>query len=94
MPRVLFGHALRSACVPVITTIGNGFALLIGGSVVTESVFGLQGLGVLTVDAVLQRDYPVIQGLILLFSGVYLALNLAIDLLYGVFDPRVRVAQR
>ncbi|WP_407155296.1 ABC transporter permease [Bradyrhizobium sp. STM 3557] len=87
---VLLRHALRNAAVPVITVIGTGFALLISGVVVTESVFNLPGIGRLTVDAVLARDYPVIQGMILLTSFIYLAVNLAIDLAYSLLDPRIR----
>jgi len=87
---VLLRHGLRNAAVPVITVIGSGFALLISGVVVTESVFNLPGIGRLTVDAVLSRDYPVIQGLILLTSGVYLAVNLLIDVAYTLLDPRIR----
>jgi peptide/nickel transport system permease protein len=87
---VLLGHALRNAAVPVITVIGSGFALLISGVVVTESVFNLPGIGRLTVDAVLARDYPVIQGMILLTSFIYLAVNLLIDLAYSLLDPRIR----
>src|SRR6266516_2692623 len=79
---VLLHHALRNAAVPVITVIGTGFALLISGVVVTESVFNLPGIGRLTVDAVLARDYPVIQAMILLTSGIYVAVNLLIDLAY------------
>ncbi|MGJ4883311.1 MULTISPECIES: ABC transporter permease [unclassified Bradyrhizobium] len=87
---VLLRHALRNAAVPVITVIGSGFALLISGVVVTESVFNLPGIGRLTVDAVLARDYPVIQGMILLTSFIYLAVNLLIDLAYTLLDPRIR----
>lgn len=87
---VLLRHGLRNAAVPVITVIGTGFALLISGVVVTESVFNLPGIGRLTVDAVLSRDYPVIQGLILLTSGVYLGVNLLIDVAYTFLDPRIR----
>lgn len=87
---VLLRHALRNAAVPVITVIGSGFALLISGVVVTESVFNLPGIGRLTVDAVLARDYPVIQGMILLTSFIYLAVNLTIDLAYSLLDPRIR----
>jgi peptide/nickel transport system permease protein len=87
---VLLRHGLRNAAVPVITVIGSGFALLISGVVVTESVFNLPGIGRLTVDAVLARDYPVIQGMILLTSFIYLAVNLAIDLAYSLLDPRIR----
>jgi peptide/nickel transport system permease protein len=88
--RVLVRHALKNASLPVVTIIGIGFALLIGGAVVTESVFALPGLGRLTVDAILRRDYPVIQGVILVISCVYVLINLAVDLLYAVLDPRIR----
>ena len=87
---ILFVHALKNAAVPITTIIGNGVALLIGGAVVTESVFAIPGLGRLTVDAILRRDYPVIQGVVLLFSMTYVLVNLAVDLLYTVFDPRIR----
>jgi len=87
---VLMRHALRNAAVPIVTVIGIGVALLIGGVVVTESVFNIPGLGRLTVDAVLARDYPTIQAVILLFSFVYVLLNLVVDLLYTVLDPRIR----
>lgn len=88
--RVLLRHALANAAVPIITVIGIGIALLIGGVVVTESVYAIPGLGRLTVDAVLARDFPTIQGVILLFSFVYVMINLAIDLSYVLFDPRIR----
>jgi peptide/nickel transport system permease protein len=88
--RVLIHHALKNASLPVVTIIGIGFALLIGGAVVTESVFAIPGLGRLTVDAIVRRDYPVIQGVVLVVSGVYVLLNLVIDLLYVVLDPRIR----
>jgi peptide/nickel transport system permease protein len=87
---ILFVHALKNAAVPIVTVIGLGFAALIGGAVVTESVFAIPGLGRLTVDAILRRDYPVIQGVVLLFSFVYVLINLIVDLLYTVFDPRIR----
>lgn len=87
---VLMQHALRNAAVPIVTIIGVGVAALISGVVVTESVFNLPGLGRLVVESVLSRDYPVIQGLILLFSFVYIVINLVIDVLYTVFDPRIR----
>jgi peptide/nickel transport system permease protein len=87
---VLFRHALRNAAIPILTVIGTGFALLISGVVVTESVFNVPGLGRLTVDAILARDYPVIQGLILLTSGIYVLVNLLIDLSYAFLDPRIR----
>jgi peptide/nickel transport system permease protein len=88
--KVLVKHALKNAMVPISTTIGLGVALLIGGVVVTESVFAIPGLGRLTVDAVLRTDYPVIQGVILVFSFTYVLLNLLIDLTYVLFDPRIR----
>jgi peptide/nickel transport system permease protein len=87
---ILFVHALKNAAVPIITVIGIGIALLIGGAVVTESVFAIPGLGRLTVDAILRRDYPVIQGIVLLFSFVYVLVNLMIDVTYTLVDPRIR----
>ena len=87
---VLFRHALRNAAVPIITVIGSGFALMVSGVVVTESVFNIPGLGRLIVDAVLARDYPVIQALILLTAGVYVVINLLVDLSYAISDPRIR----
>jgi peptide/nickel transport system permease protein len=88
--KVLIGHALRNAAVPIVTVIGIGIALLIGGVVVTESVYNIPGLGRLVLDAVLARDYPIIQGLILFFSFVYVLINLLIDLSYVLLDPRIR----
>jgi peptide/nickel transport system permease protein len=88
--KVLLVHALRNAAVAIITVIGLGVALLIGGVVVTETVYNIPGLGRLVVDAVQKRDYPIIQGLILFFSFVYIMLNLIIDILYTVVDPRIR----
>ncbi|MDE2581051.1 MAG: ABC transporter permease [Rhodospirillales bacterium] len=87
---ILFVHALKNAAVPITTVVGSGIALLIGGAVVTESVFAIPGLGRLTTDAILQRDYPVIQGVVLLFSFTYVVVNLIVDLLYTLFDPRIR----
>jgi len=87
---VLVGHALKNAAVPIVTTVGIGIALLIGGVVVTETVFAIPGVGLLTVDAILRRDYPVIQGVVLVFSAVYVLINLAVDLSYGFLDPRIR----
>jgi len=87
---ILFIHALKNAAVPIVTVIGIGIALLIGGAVVTESVFAIPGLGRLTVDAILRRDYPVIQGIVLLFSFVYVLVNLLVDLTYTLVDPRIR----
>jgi peptide/nickel transport system permease protein len=89
-PAILFLHALKNAAVPIVTVIGIGMALLIGGAVVTESVFAIPGLGRLTIDAILRRDYPVIQGLVLLFSVVYVLVNLLVDITYTLFDPRIR----
>jgi peptide/nickel transport system permease protein len=90
-PRVvLLWHALKNAALPIVTVIGVGVALLIGGVVVTESVFAIPGLGRLTVDAILHRDYPVIQGIILVFSGVYVLVNLLVDVAYTFLDPRIR----
>jgi peptide/nickel transport system permease protein len=88
--KVLWRHAFANAAVPIVTVIGIGIALLIGGVVVTESVYGIPGLGRLTVDAVLARDFPTIQGVILLFSFVYVLINLLVDLSYVLLDPRIR----
>jgi peptide/nickel transport system permease protein len=88
--KVLFHHALKNAAVPIVTVVGIGVALLIGGVVVTESVYSIPGLGRLTVDAVLARDFPVIQAIILSFSFVYVLINLIVDLSYTIFDPRIR----
>ncbi|MBM3555552.1 MAG: ABC transporter permease [Alphaproteobacteria bacterium] len=87
---VLMRHALRNAAVPILTVIGIGIAVLIGGAVVTESVYGLPGLGRLTVEAVLSRDFPTIQAVILLFSVIYVVINLLIDIGYTLLDPRIR----
>ncbi|HEX4523089.1 MAG TPA: ABC transporter permease [Casimicrobiaceae bacterium] len=87
---VLMRHALRNAAVPIVTVIGIGVALLIGGVVVTESVFSIPGLGRLTVDAVLARDYPTVQAVILLFSLAYVLINLLVDVAYTLLDPRIR----
>jgi len=87
---ILFRHALRNASVPIVTTVGIGIALLIGGVVVTESVFAIPGLGRLTADSILRRDYPIVQGVILIFSGIYVLINLTIDIIYILVDPRIR----
>jgi peptide/nickel transport system permease protein len=87
---ILVGHALKNAAVPIMTIVGIGIALLIGGAIVTETVFAIPGIGRLTVDAILRRDYPIIQGVVLLFSGAYVLINLAVDLSYMLFDPRIR----
>lgn len=88
--KVFLRHALRNAAVPIVTVIGSGAAFLIGGVVVAESVFNIPGLGRLVVESVLARDYPLIQSLILLLSLVYIAINLVIDVLYTLLDPRIR----
>jgi len=88
--RVLVHHGLANAAIPIVTVIGTGIALLIGGVVVTESVYAIPGLGRLTVDAVLARDFPTIQGVILFFSFIYVLVNLLVDLSYVFFDPRIR----
>lgn len=88
--QVLLGHALRNAAVPIVTVVGVGIAILIGGVVVTEIVFAIPGLGSLTIDAVMSRDYPLIQGVTLFFSMLYMFINLLIDLIYTLFDPRIR----
>jgi peptide/nickel transport system permease protein len=88
--QVLIGHALKNAAVPIVTIIGIGVALLISGVVVTETVFAIPGLGRLTVDAILRRDYPIIQGVILIFSAAYVVVNLLVDLSYTLLDPRIR----
>jgi peptide/nickel transport system permease protein len=88
--QVLIGHALKNAAVPIVTIIGIGVALLISGVVVTETVFAIPGLGRLTVDAILRRDYPIIQGIILIFSAAYVVVNLLVDLSYTLLDPRIR----
>lgn len=88
--KVLIRHGLKNAAVPIVTVIGIGIALLISGVIVTETVFAIPGIGRLTVDAILRRDYPIIQGVILLFSAAYVLVNLAVDISYTFLDPRVR----
>jgi len=85
-------HALRNAAIPIATTVGVGIALLIGGVVVTETVFAIPGVGRLVVESVQRHDYPVIQSVLLLSAGAYVLVNLLIDLSYGLFDPRIRDA--
>jgi len=89
-PPILLIHALKNAAVPIVTTIGLGVALLISGVVVTETVFALPGIGRLTVDAIIRKDYPVIQSVLLVFTVVYVLVNLLVDLSYSLFDPRIR----
>ncbi len=88
--RVVIKHALRNALIPVVTMMGLQFGFLLGGSIVVETVFNWPGLGRLLVDAVTQRDYPVIQGLVLLFSLEFILINLIVDVLYGVINPSIR----
>ncbi|MFW5833699.1 MAG: ABC transporter permease [Pseudomonadota bacterium] len=87
---LLLKHALKNAAVPIVTVIGIGFALVISGVVITETVFNIPGIGRLTVDAINKRDYPIIQGVILVFAAAYVLINLVVDVLYTVFDPRIR----
>src|SRR4029077_20669945 len=87
---MLFKHALKNAGVPIVTVIGIGVALLIGGVVISETVFNLPGIGRPVVDAIAKRDYPIIQGVILVYSGVYVLVNLLVDMSYTLLDPRIR----
>jgi len=87
---MLLKHALKNAGVPIITVIGIGVALLIGGVVITETVYNIPGVGRLVVDAISKRDYPIIQGVILVFSAVYVVINLVVDISYTLIDPRIR----
>ena len=87
---MIYKHALKNAMIPTVTIIGISFAVLISGAVVIETVFNIPGLGRLIISAVLRRDYPVIQGVVLCVAGVYMLINLAVDLSYVIFDPRVR----
>ena len=87
---MLLKHALKNAAVPIVTVIGIGVALLIGGVVITETVFNIPGIGRLVVDAIARRDYPIIQGVIIMFSGIYVLVNLVVDLSYTLLDPRIR----
>jgi peptide/nickel transport system permease protein len=89
-PAVIYKHALKNAMIPTVTIIGISFAILISGAVVVETVFNIPGLGRLIISAVLRRDYPVIQGVVLCIAGMYMVINLAVDLSYLVFDPRVK----
>jgi peptide/nickel transport system permease protein/oligopeptide transport system permease protein len=89
---VVYGHALRNALLPIVTVVGHQFGTLLGGAVLTETVFGWPGMGQLLVDALFARDYPVVQGVVLTFSALFILVNLAVDLLYGVIDPRIHYA--
>lgn len=88
---VMFGHALPNAMIPVITVIGIAFALLISGAVVVENVFAIKGLGRVLIEGILNRDYPVVQGAVLVVSAIFVFSNLIVDLLYGLIDPRIRL---
>jgi peptide/nickel transport system permease protein len=88
---VIRGHALRNALIPVVTVLGLQLGTLIGGAVITEYVFALPGVGRLVVDAVFARDYPLVQGVILLIAVGFIVSNLLVDVLYGLIDPRIRV---
>lgn len=87
---VLLRHAMKNAALPIVTIIGLGIAGLISGVVVTETIFAIPGIGRLSVDAIVHRDYPVIQGVILMTAGAYVFINLAVDITYAYFDPRIR----
>ena len=87
---MLLRHALKNAAVPIITVIGIGVALLISGVVITESVFNIPGIGRLVVDAISRRDYPIIQGVMIIFAAIYVLINLLIDISYSFIDPRIR----
>ncbi len=88
---MIVGHALRNSLIVVTTVVGLQLGILISGAVVTESIFVLPGFGRLTLDAVFTRDYPLIQGVVLITAAAYIALNLVVDMLYSVIDPRIRV---
>jgi ABC-type dipeptide/oligopeptide/nickel transport system permease component len=88
-PRVVARHALRNALIPVVTVVGLQFGALLGGAVLTESVFGWPGMGLLLVDSIFSRDYPMVQGIVLVFSALFILTNLAVDLCYGLIDPRI-----
>jgi peptide/nickel transport system permease protein/oligopeptide transport system permease protein len=89
---VVYGHALRNAMLPIVTVIGHQFGTLLGGAVLTETVFGWPGMGQLLVDALFARDYPIVQGVVLTFSVLFILVNLGVDLLYGMIDPRIQYA--
>ena len=88
--RVISAHALRNAMIPLITVIGLTFAILVGGAVITETVFNIPGVGRLLIQAVTRRDYPVVQGVVLIIAGLYVLVNLLVDIVYGYLDPRLR----
>ncbi|MDZ7728059.1 MAG: ABC transporter permease [Dehalococcoidia bacterium] len=88
---VLFRHALRNAALPVVTVVGLSFGRLLGGSVITESIFALPGMGTALIDSILGRDYPVVQGIVLVYATIFILVNLATDLAYTRLDPRVKL---
>ena len=87
---MIYVHAFRNALVPVVTVIGITMAILIGGAVVTEIVFNIPGLGRLVISAILRRDYPVVQGVVLVTAAAYVLINLVVDMVYAFIDPRIR----
>ena len=87
---MLFRHALRNAIIPLITTVGLSFALLLGGAVISEQIFNIPGVGRLLIQGVARRDYPLVQGVLLIIAAVYMGVNLLVDLTYAVVDPRIR----
>ena len=89
---VVLRHALRNACIPLLTVIGLTFAVLMGGAVVTEQIFNIPGIGRLLIQAIGRRDFPLVQGAVLVIAAVYVLINLLVDLLYAVVDPRIRHA--
>jgi peptide/nickel transport system permease protein len=88
---VVLRHAFRNAAIPLVTVIGLIFAALIGGAVITEQVFNIPGVGRMLIQAVARRDYPVVQGVVMIVAGLYVLINLFVDLVYGYLDPRLRV---
>jgi peptide/nickel transport system permease protein len=88
--RVVIAHALRNAMIPLITIIGLTFAILMGGAVITEQVFNIPGVGRLLIQAITRRDYPVVQGIVLVIAGLYVIINLIVDIIYAYLDPRLR----
>jgi ABC-type dipeptide/oligopeptide/nickel transport system permease component len=89
---VILRHVLKNAMIPVITVLGLQVAALIGGAVIVETIFNLQGIGLLFINSIVYRDYPVIQGLVLFIAVTFLLVNLVVDLSYGLLDPRIRYA--
>lgn len=90
--RVLIGHALRNALLPVITIVGLQFGSLLSGAIIIENVFARPGLGTTLLAAILERNYPVVQGTVLVIAVIYVLVNMAVDFAYGIADPRIRHA--